>query len=148
MSETPRTDGRVCKCLDLEPIDACEEHVELCRTLERELAAMTAAKELAERQITRIQDERAASFGRLNDAVGGTGMTAHQPEIDLLIEAAIKGIIKQKELAERQVAVLLHLASKRPCADCPAFSSCNITIAQCYENMAAWSRAEAERGKG
>ena len=53
-----------------------------------------------------------------------------------------------KELAERQFDVLLHLSSKRPCADCPAFSSCDITIAQCYENMAAWARAEAEGGKG
>jgi hypothetical protein len=54
----------------------------------------------------------------------------------------LEAMTARVQLVERQVAVLLHLASKRPCADCPAFSSCDITIAQCYENMAAWSRAE------
>jgi hypothetical protein len=68
-----------------------------------ELAAMTTAKELAERQITLVQDERAASFARLDAAVGGTGLTEYQPEIATLIECAIKGIISAKELAERQV---------------------------------------------
>jgi hypothetical protein len=71
--------------------------------LKAELAAMTARAELAERQITLVQDERAASFARLDAAVGGTGLTEYQPEIATLIECAIKGIISAKELAERQV---------------------------------------------
>jgi hypothetical protein len=76
-------------------------------------------------------------------------MTAHQPEIDLLIEAAIKGIIKQKELAERQVAVLIkHAATYSSCFGCTArdtHRTCQHSDATCHERFAAWSRAEANK---
>jgi hypothetical protein len=63
------------------------------------------------------------------------------------LESELAAMTARAELAERQVAVLLRLASKRPCASCPAFISCDIRVAPCDENMAAWSRAEAEGGK-
>ena len=50
MSDTPRTDAILDQRFDsvLEGSHACTR---LCKELERELAAMTAAKELAERQV-------------------------------------------------------------------------------------------------
>jgi hypothetical protein len=41
------------------------------------------------RNMDRVQDERAASFARLAKAVGGVGLTAYQPEVDLEIESRI-----------------------------------------------------------
>jgi hypothetical protein len=100
------------------------------KTLEAELAAMTAERDdLAARLALESAGYRAAANQR-NSA-----------------EMAVKAMTAAKELAERQVAVLAKLASKRPCARCPALSSCDIRVAPCDENMAAWSRAEAERGK-
>ena len=122
--------------------------------LNKQLAAMTARAELAERQTTRIQDERAASFARLDAAVGGTGLTEYQPEVDTLIECAIKGIIAAKELAERQVKLLCgHIDDYGSCWNCPAKTlgaACSHSGESCRERLAAWARAEAvkEGGKG
>jgi hypothetical protein len=119
-----------------------------------ELAAMTTAKELAERQITLVQDERAASFARLDAAVGGTGLTEYQPEIATLIECAIKGIISAKELAERQVKLLCgHIDDYGSCWNCPAKvlgAACSHSGESCREQLAAWSLEQAvkEGGKG
>jgi hypothetical protein len=49
-------------------------------------------------------------------------------------------------ITKKQVAVLLRLASKRPCTCCPARTACDIMAAPCSDVLAAWSRAEAEKG--
>ncbi len=41
MSDTPITDGKISKCLDMLDFEACGEYVALCRKLERELVAVT-----------------------------------------------------------------------------------------------------------
>ena len=64
---------------------------------------------------------------------------------------AVDELTARAELAERQVSILAKLASERVCMVCPAYESCKIELdanpkSKCYENMAAWSRAEAEKG--
>jgi hypothetical protein len=98
MSETPRTDEFYWRETGSNPVGRpVTEWAEFARTLERELAAMTA----------------------------------------------------EKELAERQVAVMCTLYDRHTrledCAYCPAKSMCP-NSAQCVKTLAAWSRAEAKKG--
>lgn len=51
-----------------------------------------------------IREERASSFARLNQAIGGTGLTEYQPEIDICIEAAIKQL--KEENARLKTALI------------------------------------------
>jgi hypothetical protein len=58
---------------------------------EGERAAIARA-ERAERFAQTVQDERAQSFEALDRAVGGTGLTPYQPEIDICIQQRIETI--------------------------------------------------------
>ncbi len=65
MSDTPRTDGKVCKCLAMCKADACGEYVDLCRKLECELAAVTQERDALRKErdtIGTVLDDVAALF--------------------------------------------------------------------------------------
>lgn len=68
--------------------------LDFARRLERE-------RDFWKQQHETVMDERARSFKMLDRAVGGTGLTEYQPEIDLCIEAAIKGLIEQRDEARK-----------------------------------------------
>ena len=67
------------------------------------------------------------------------------------LELELAAMTAAKELAERQVAIVSKLACEVPCHKCPALAQCTDNRRagiSCRETMAAWSRAEAEGGKG
>jgi hypothetical protein len=120
---------------------ADEKRRDRIRDLERELAAMTAdLKVLEVRHKNALEREHALSMRIV-------AMTAERDAFErLCIKQADRA-----ELAERQVAILCKRFDDADnidgaCDDCPAsFPGCAF---KCAEAMAAWSRAEAERGKG
>jgi hypothetical protein len=129
-------------------------------TLELELASMTAAKDLAERDaynanarhkqdayqaelslaaMTAERDAWQAKFARRLQAVDE--LTAHRNAFErMCIKQADRA-----ELAERQVAVLCtRLGTLVDCVRCPAKKEGCLTT--CDITTAAWARAEAMKG--
>ena len=100
MSKLPQTDAAWSAfCID--ETSESGDPWSLASDLERELAELTKDRDFWKQQTMRVQDERAGSFAILNKAVGGTGLTEYQPEIDIAIECAILGIKQQRvRLAE------------------------------------------------
>jgi hypothetical protein len=76
MSDTPRTDGKIAKCLDLCEAEACGEYVRLCSTLERELAKVT-----QERDSLRTALEQSCTDARNESPEAGMGAC---PQCDAL----------------------------------------------------------------
>jgi chromosome segregation ATPase len=119
---------------------------DLAATLERELAAMTAAKEHIGSSLAVVTAER----DTLRREHNGCALWAEaaRRERDRL-KAELANATAAKELAERQVAVLCARIDNVTfgstiCSSCPSRDRCSLT--GCKEEMAAWSRAEAEGG--
>jgi hypothetical protein len=68
------------------------------------------------------------------------------------LERELAAMAAAKELAERQVKLLCgHIDDYGSCWNCPAKTmgaACSHSGESCREQLAAWSRAEAEGGKG
>ena len=97
VSDTPRTDAILDQRFDsvLEGSHACTR---LCKELERELAAMTAAKELAERQVAVLAKRLGNNIDCLVCPLYATGSDC-QDDCDKLLAAwsraeAAKGVTK------------------------------------------------------
>ena len=65
MSDAPRTDGKIAKCLDLCEAEACGEYVRLCLTLERELAAVTQERDALRKELAEARRQVAAIIGAI-----------------------------------------------------------------------------------
>jgi hypothetical protein len=107
MRETPKTDAAWSAfCID--ETSESGDPWSLASDLERD-------RDFWKQQTMRVQDERAGSFAILNKAVGGTGLTEYQPEIDIAIECAILGIKQQRDrLAEALRRIKSELGVPQP----------------------------------
>jgi hypothetical protein len=65
-----------------------------------------------------VLDERAKSFSVLDEAVGGTGLTEYQAEIDIAIEMKIKGIVEERD---KYKTALMYLTGHHLCVSHPHF---------------------------
>jgi len=112
-------------------------------TLMRELQAMTAER-----------DALVQTCGELCPHCGWRGLRGDAGECafcqNAKLSADLFNMTAAKELAERQVALLCgHIDDHLPCWNCKArvYADCKQS-GLCRERLAAWSRAEAEGGKG
>ena len=115
MSDTPRTDGKIAKCLGLCEAEACGEYVRLCRTLERELADTFRSVGVAADDYNRLSEELAAvtqERDKLLSAatMGEKGMLAR---IDALQSALVEArrqaeVITQECVALRRARAEMH----------------------------------------
>lgn len=120
MSKTPRTDAAKARYIEwkdrqldsdmgggrelVKPV--APDGWATAASLETELSAKEAECERWKRQHEIVRDERAASFAMLDKAVGGTGLTEYQPEIDICIAGAIDGIKAECEALREALSAL------------------------------------------
>jgi uncharacterized protein YwgA len=75
--------------------------VEEVKRMDEELERLKEALRREREQVVRVQDERAASFARLQRAVGGCTLGEYQPEADLEIESRILALRQELEDLKR-----------------------------------------------
>ena len=140
-TETPRTDA-----VQLMAGAGYYEMRDLAETLERELAAMTAAKAHIESSLAAVAAERDTLRRDHNGCA--LWVEASRRERDRL-KAELANATARAELAERQVSVLANIPFEQGvCWSCPAENkACMKSGEACRERLAAWSRAEAKGGK-
>ena len=126
MSDTPRTDGKVCKCLDMLEAEACWEYVSLCRTLELELAH---AREL------------------LANANRGAEVNA---KANQLLAEQLAEARQERYLLKRMVDVVVSVCVENlDCGRCPVDSGiCWDNPAICKQELTAWAAQQAKEGGG
>jgi len=144
MSETPITDAEYKRQNEQhELMRECGEHpfsadFDFARRLEKRLAAMTAER-----------DALVQTCGELCPHCGWRGLRGDAGECafcqNAKLSADLYNMTAAKELAERQVVVLCRQIGET--GWCPTEQTCYPT-AKCADCWAAWSRAEAEGGKG
>ena len=170
MGDTPRTDGKIAKCLDLCEAEACGEYVRLCSTLERELAAVTQERDSLRKERDTIADAFADVAALFFNEAEWDYADVHPraaAAIEELAEARRQAeVITQECVALRQAMAEMHdgldavyhkyshldylryKAELDPWHECVRDFLVAVAIALGYEPKAAQQAKEAKEGGG